>query len=409
MQVGIIKNNLSEKEQKILDILKSSREALSFTEILDHYSFSKGTFNRYLNQLVNRKLILKVKEAGGNRAKYVLNQSKSITTAITLPQWVHIISFYEEFGVPEDFLPDITLLLSFMGDKFTQLEQSEELFLAIFYVYQNIMWVNRALRISKKEFCEYYKKKITAVALEYHVNKLLTKDLGFMRVSNQIWDYFFHEKDEFGRTLRGYITEKLQKFLYQREVATMLQDQQHRERHSHSVKGKIEQENNGQLNIAEVTDGVLQRLVEHQYLPEDLRDPFYAIVSNLVLDQAIEMKFPVECLPADSIRKFPSSVIPEKLRGFCVTCGEPINWGEENCPHCQNRINEEKLIFNCVEARQHRHQYREEIGEATFPCPHCGFILQKAWQEKQCPNCKKELPLEKSPREEKWYSVSKSE
>src|SRR4030042_1813699 len=220
MQVGIIKNNLSEKEQKILDILKSSREALSFTEILDHYSFSKGTFNRYLNQLVNRKLILKVKEAGGNRAKYVLNQSKSITTAITLPQWVHIISFYEEFGVPEDFLPDITLLLSFMGDKFTQLEQSEELFLAIFYVYQNIMWVNRALRISKKEFCEYYKKKITAVALEYHVNKLLTKDLGFMRVSNQIWDYFFHEKDEFGRTLRGYITEKLQKFLYQREVAT---------------------------------------------------------------------------------------------------------------------------------------------------------------------------------------------
>ena len=396
MQEGIAKINLSEKEQKILEILKSSPDSLTFTEILDQYSFSKGTFNRYLNQLVDRKLVLKVKELGRGRAKYVLNQSKNTATTITLPQWINIISFYEEFGVPEDFLPDITLLLSFMGDKFTQLEQSEELFLAIFYVYQNIMWVNRALRISKKEFCEYYKKKITAVALEYHVNKLLTKDLGFLRVSYQIWDCFFHEKDEFGRTLRGYITERLQKFLYQRQVAAMLQEQRPQERQSHSIRREA-REKDEQLNIAELTNGVIQRLVEHQYLPEDLRDPFYATVSNLVLDQAIEMKFPAEYLPADSLRKSPSSLVPEKLRGFCVTCGEPINWGEENCPHCQGPINEDKLIFNCVEARQHRHQYREEIGEATFPCPHCGFVLQKAWQEKQCPNCKKVLSLEKSP------------
>lgn len=386
------KGPLSEKEEVILSLLQQSQSPLSFSELLQKYPYSRGTFNRYLNQLIDRKVVIKVAPTGGGRKKYGINVEQTAPELFSVQYLDAIIQFYDQFGVPEDFISEIVLILSRVGEKFAALEQSMELFLSLFYLYQNLVWNSGDLRISKKEFCSQY--KMNMISLEYHVNKLVTGDFGFTRVSLLNWEYFFHDTDEFGRAVRGAVDDVLQKFMFAREMAGVLRV---RHRPVRSISEIPQPQGGGmqtKLDLMQATNQVLDKLVVRRYLAADLRDAFFQVIRDRIVDRAFELKLPQDLLPEDSLRKAGGEASSEKLRGFCARCGEWINWEDKTCSYCRNEIADTTLMYNCVEARQRRRQYREEVAETTIPCPHCHTPLQRNWNDETCPYCNQELPVD---------------
>ncbi len=133
--------------------------------------------------------------------------------------YAHITDFFQRIGIDQElYLPQIIKMIARIDpSKFFQLDQTDDTFYALFYLFQNMLEFSfEGLKYFDRElFIETY--HLSDAQLTYNLEKIMKADLGFYRISWES-DLFFQQDDLIGGVVFNLIRNAIEAEIVKRSL-----------------------------------------------------------------------------------------------------------------------------------------------------------------------------------------------
>jgi hypothetical protein len=405
---------------------------LRFTNIIECSSLSRSTVSKYIKFHISKNNI--EKRIYRNPSKNIQEQRYFITDLgieklgedyISYDESIYfgeindlisnlseLKSFYKEISVAESIITDITRNIINMGENYFLIEQNRDLYLTLFYIYNNSV-LTRDFKFEITEFCKHYNVK--KLRIDFYVDRLLSSDLGLYMFSRGEDRFFFHREDVLGVTTIRLIKDNLINQIVELSIAeeNMISD----------------------LDLDKLAETITNNLLEMELIWDvnesqgisGIKEPFEMLVEKMIIKIALEMGIPKtslmdialqskKLLKAEGGKNSLYNIINNSeryedlnlvsiseseetelfqslklLRGFCPKCGKTVlkNDLSNICIRCDINFQELELLRDIETASELSVAFKiaslEEEKEIECPNPNCNYLIKLNWDV--CPNC----------------------
>ncbi len=388
-----------------------------FSDLNEICEMSKSSLSKYLKlhlqeQNIEKKIHNKaphyfltgkgretLNEDRSNSEEYLfyINEIKS-----TYIQSTDLIEFYRKIGIEESILFQILGIINKIGNKFFQMNQNRELFLALFYIFLNSV-LTREYKFEIKEFCKYYNVK--QLRIDFHVDKIMSSKCGFFMFTRDEDVFFFHRDD-----ILGTVTLRLIKNQLIEEVNHI------------SLKGYRDI-----YDLDQMAEIIAKQLIRMDLIWDKIVEPFEMLIEKMIIKMALDMGFSktflmdvvvqseklsksegginslvniikgsekyedlnIVSISASTQRKLDE--VLDKIEGFCPNCGKSILKRDTKkiCTRCKERFEPQELLKSIDKANEASLKYKKQIlkEEELIICPNpeCEAKVSPSWE--YCPVC----------------------
>jgi len=428
---------IDQNDLRILYLLRNLG-ALRFTNIIEYSGLSRSTVSKYIKFHVSKNNI--EKKIYKNPSKNIQEQRYFITDLGTeklgkdyisndesiyfseindlISNLSELKNFYKEISVAESIITDITRNIINMGENYFLIEQNRDLYLTLFYIYNNSV-LTRDFKFEITEFCKHYIVK--KLRIDFYVDRLLSSDLGLYMFSRGEDKFFFHREDVLGVTTIRLIKDNLINEIVELSIA--------------------EEKMISDLDLDKLAEDITEKLLEMELIWDmnesqgisGIKEPFEMLVEKMIIKYALEMGIPrtslmdialqsKKLLKAEGGKNSLYNIINDSeryedlnlvsiseseetelvqslklLRGFCPKCGKTVlkNDLSNICIRCGLNFQEFELLEDIEAASELSVAYKiasiEEEKEIECPNPNCNYYVKPSWVE--CPECS--TPLRK--------------
>ena len=428
---------IDQNDLRILYLLRNLG-ALRFTNIIEYSGLSRSTVSKYIKFHVSKNNI--EKKIYKNPSKNIQEQRYFITDLGTeklgkdyisndesiyfseindlISNLSELKNFYKEISVAESIITDITRNIINMGENYFLIEQNRDLYLTLFYIYNNSV-LTRDFKFEITEFCKHYIVK--KLRIDFYVDRLLSSDLGLYMFSRGEDKFFFHREDVLGVTAIRLIKDNLINEIVELSIA--------------------EEKMISDLDLDKLAEDITEKLLEMELIWDmnesqgisGIKEPFEMLVEKMIIKYALEMGIPrtslmdialqsKKLLKAEGGKNSLYNIINDSeryedlnlvsiseseetelvqslklLRGFCPKCGKTVlkNDLSNICIRCGLNFQEFELLEDIEAASELSVAYKiasiEEEKEIECPNPNCNYYVKSSWVE--CPECS--TPLRK--------------
>jgi len=428
---------IDQNDLRILYLLRNLG-ALRFTNIIEYSGLSRSTVSKYIKFHVSKNNI--EKKIYKNPSKNIQEQRYFITDLGTeklgkdyisndesiyfseindlISNLSELKNFYKEISVAESIITDITRNIINMGENYFLIEQNRDLYLTLFYIYNNSV-LTRDFKFEITEFCKHYIVK--KLRIDFYVDRLLSSDLGLYMFSRGEDKFFFHREDVLGVTTIRLIKDNLINEIVELSIA--------------------EEKMISDLDLDKLAEDITEKLLEMELIWDmnesqgisGIKEPFEMLVEKMIIKYALEMGIPrtslmdialqsKKLLKAEGGKNSLYNIINDSeryedlnlvsiseseetelvqslklLRGFCPKCGKTVlkNDLSNICIRCGLNFQEFELLEDIEAASELSVAYKiasiEEEKEIECPNPNCNYYVKSSWVE--CPECS--TPLRK--------------
>ena len=428
---------IDQNELRILYLLRNLGP-LRFTNIIEYSSLSRSTVSKYIKFHISKNNV--EKRIYRNPSKNIQEQRYFITDlgteklgeenigydeSIYFSEISDLISnlselknFYKEISVAESIITDITRNIINMGENYFFIEQNSDLYLTLFYIYNNSV-LTRDFKFEITEFCKHYNVK--KLRIDFYVDRLMSSDLGLYMFSRGEDRFFFHREDVLGVSTIRLIKDNLINEIVELNIAEekMISDLDLDKKAEDIVENLLEMELIWDVNETQKISGI--------------KEPFEMLVEKMIIKNALEMGIPktslmdialqskkllkaeggknslyniinsserYEDLNLVSISESEETELLQSLKllcGFCPKCGKTVlkNDLSNVCVRCGLNFENKELLSDIEAASELSVAYKiaslEEEKEIECPNPNCNYYVKANWIE--CPEC--HIPLKK--------------
>ena len=413
--------NIDNNETRILYLLRNLGPQ-RFTEIVEYSGLSRSTTSKYLKYHIEQnnieKNIYTDKNENISEQRYFITElgienlseeslsSKEILYFNEINKQIsdlsNLINYYEKIGIEESIIFNIIRIISKIGEEFFFIEQSQDLYLTLFYIFLNSV-LTRDYKFEIDGFCEQYNVK--KIKIEYFVDKIMSSKLGFFMFARGDDMFFFHEDDVIGTTALRLIKDYL------------IDEIIHINRKGYR---KV-------YDLDKISEEIADKLMMMGLIWDRIREPFEMLLEKLLIRAAKEMgisKIFLKDLVIQS-EKMPKSKegissllniiegsesyedlnlvsIPDAkeinindvlgpLQGFCPNCGKIILEQDlsNKCAKCEIEFKPEDLLKSVDLAKKASKRFKHETLQRQkllkCPNPKCSFEILSSWEF--CPYC----------------------
>jgi len=422
---------IDQNDLRILYLLRNLGP-LRFTNIIEYSGLSRSTVSKYIKFHVSKNNI--EKEIYRNPSKNIQEQRYFITDLGTeklgedyvghdesiyfseindlISNLSELKNFYKEISVAESIITDITRNIVNMGENYFLIEQNRDLYLTLFYIYNNSV-LTRDFKFEITEFCKHYNVK--KLRIDFYVDRLLSSDLGLYMFSRGEDKFFFHREDVLGVATIRLIKDNLINEIIELSIAKekMISD----------------------LDLDKLAEDITERLLEMELIWDvnesqgisGIKEPFEMLVEKMIIKYALEMSIPKtslmdialqskKLLKAEGGKNSLYNIINNSeryedlnlvsiseseetelfqslklLRGFCPKCGKTVlkNDLSNICIRCGLNFQGFELVKDIEAASELSVAFKiaslEEEKEIECPNPNCNYQIKLNWDV--CPNC----------------------
>jgi DNA-binding MarR family transcriptional regulator len=427
-------SEITKIEQNDLRILYLLRNLgpLRFTTIIEYSGLSRSTVSKYIKFHSSKNNV--EKKIYKNPSKNVQEQRYFITDlgteklgedyvdrdeSIYFSEINDLISnlselkiFYKEISVAESIITDITRNIINMGENYFLIEQNRDLYLTLFYIYNNSV-LTRDFKFEITEFCKHYNVK--KIRIDFYVDRLLSGDLGLYMFSRGEDKFFFHREDVLGVTTVRLIKDNLINEIIELSIT--------------------EEKMISDLDLDKLSEDITEKLLKMELIWDmnetqgitGIKEPFEMLVEKMIIKYALEMSIPKislmdialqskKLLKAEGGKNSLYNIINDSeryedlnlvsiseseetelvqslklLRGFCSNCGKTVlkNDLSNICIRCGLNFQRLELVKDIEVASELSVAYKiaslEEEKEIECPNPDCNYQIKLNWDV--CPNC----------------------
>ena len=299
-----------------------------------------------------------------------------------------------------------------MGENYFYIEQNRDLYLTLFYIYNNSV-LTRDFKFEITEFCKHYNVK--KLRIDFYIDRLLSSDLGLYMFSRGEDKFFFHRDDVLGVTSIHLIKNNLINEIVELNIAKekMISD----------------------LDLDNLAEEITEKLLKMELIWDKnesqetigIKEPFEMLVEKMIMKYALEMGIPKtslmdialqskKLLKAEGGKNSLYNIINnseryedlnlvsiseseetelfqslKSLRGFCPKCGKTVlkNDLSNICLRCGLNFQEFELLKDIEAASELSVAYKiaslEEEKEIECPNPNCNYYVKSSWVK--CPEC----------------------
>jgi len=427
---------IDQNDLRILYLLRNLGP-LRFTDIIEYSGLSRSTVSKYIKFHLSKNKI--EKKIYRNPSKNIQEQRYFITDLGTeklgedyigyddsfyyseindlISNLSELKTFYKDISVADSIITDITRNIINMGENYFFIEQNRDLYLTLFYIYNNSV-LTRDFKFEITEFCKHYNVK--KLRIDFYVDRLLSGDLGLYMFSRGEDKFFFHREDVLGVTTIRLIKDNLINEIVELNIAKekMISD----------------------LDLDNLAEDITEKLLEMELIwdmDEDqeisgIKEPFEMLVEKIIIKYALGMGIPKaslmdialqskKLLKAEGGKNTLYNIINDSeryedlnlvsisesketelfqslklLRGFCPKCGKTVlkNDLSNICARCGRKFENKELLkikeASDIEAVSdlsvaYRIASLEEEKEIECPNPKCNYQIKLNWDV--CPNC----------------------
>ena len=422
---------IDQNDLRILYLLRNLGP-LRFTNIIEYSGLSRSTVSKYIKFHVSKNNI--EKKIYRNPSKNIQEQRYFITDLGTeklgedyigydesiyfseindlISNLSELKNFYKEISVAESIITDITRNIINMGENYFLIEQNRDLYLTLFYIYNNSV-LTRDFKFEITEFCKHYNVK--KLRIDFYVDRLLSSDLGLYMFSRGKDKFFFHREDVLGVTTIRLIKDNLINEIVELSIA--------------------EEKMISDLDLDKLAEDLTNILLEMELIWDvnesqgisGIKEPFEMLVEKMIIKNALEMGIPKtslmdialqskKLLKAEGGKNSLYNIINKSeryedlnlvsiseseetelfqslklLRGFCPKCGKTVlkNDLSNICIRCGINFQELELLRDIETASELSVAFKiailEEEKEIECPNPNCNYLIRLNWDV--CPNC----------------------
>ncbi|MBN1214832.1 MAG: hypothetical protein JXA99_05250 [Candidatus Lokiarchaeota archaeon] len=413
--ISKILNNI-EYDKRILFIIKNYGHQ-RFSDLEQKCNMSKSTLSKYIKLNLQKNNIEKkihekspfyfLTEKGIEKLNEDYKSKEENLFFINIINEValktqELINFYKDIGVEESILFQILKNIVKIGEKFFQLNQNRELFLALFYMFLNSV-LTPEYKFEVDAFCKYYNVK--KLRIDYYVDSIMSSKFGFFMFKRDEDVFFFHEEDILGTTTLRLIKDQLIE-----EIIHI------------DLKGYREI-----YDLDNFAEKIAEKLIKMDLIWDRIREPFEMLIEKLIIKKAMDMGISKTFLmdmvvQSEKLSKSREGInsliniingsekyedlnivslhhiedkklddIIDKIKGFCPECGKSIlkqDFSNE-CPKCKRSFEKINLLSDIDEAVEISIKYKQKTKEREkliiCPNPKCDAKISLSWDE--CPSC----------------------
>ena len=431
---------IDQNDLRILYLLRNLGP-LRFTNIIEYSGLSRSTVSKYIKFHLSKNNI--EKKIYKNPSKNIQEQRYFITDLGTeklsedyigydgsiyyseindlISNLSELKNFYNEISVADSIITDITRNIINMGENYFFIEQNRDLYLTLFYIYNNSV-LTRDFKFEITEFCKHYNVK--KLRIDFYVDRLLSSDLGLYMFSRGEDKFFFHREDVLGITTIRLIKDNLINEIVELNIAKekMISD----------------------LDLDNLAEEITENLLKMELvwdINEDqeisgIKEPFEMLVEKMIIKYALEMGIPKaslmdialqskKLLKAEGGKNTLYNIINDSeryedlnlvsisesketelfqslklLRGFCPKCGKTVSKNDLSniCVRCGQKFENKELLLikeaSDIEAVSdlsvaYKIASLEEEKEIECPNPNCNYYVKPNWVK--CPECSTSL------------------
>ncbi len=422
---------IDQNDLRILYLLRNLGP-LRFTNIIEYSSLSRSTVSKYIKFHLSKNNV--EKNIYRNPSKNIQEQRYFITDLGTeklggeyisydesiyfgeindlISNLSELKTFYKEISVADSIITDITRIIITMGENYFLIEQNRDLYLTLFYIYNNSV-LTRDFKFEITEFCKHYNVK--KLRIDFYVDRLLSSDLGLYMFSRGEDKFFFHREDVLGvtstRLIKNYLINEIVELNIAKEK--MISD----------------------LDLDKMAEEITEKLLKMELIWDmneshniiGIKEPFEMLIEKMIIKNALEMGIPKtslmdialqskKLLKAEGGKNSLYNIINNSeryedlnlvsiseseetelfqslklLRGFCPKCGKTVlkNDLSNICIRCSLNFQDLELIIDIEAASELSVAYKiaslEEEKEIECPNPNCNYQIKLNWDV--CPNC----------------------
>jgi DNA-binding Lrp family transcriptional regulator len=422
---------IDQNDLRILYLLRNLGP-LRFTNIIEYSGLSRSTVSKYIKFHLSKNKI--EKKIYRNPSKNIQEQRYFITDLGTeklgedyisydesiyfseindlISNLSELKTFYKEISVADSIITDITRIIINMGENYFLIEQNRDLYLTLFYIYNNSV-LTRDFKFEITEFCKHYNVK--KLRIDFYVDRLLSSDLGLYMFSRGEDKFFFHRED-----VLGVVTIRLIKDNLINEIVEL----------SISEEKMI-----SDLDLDKIAVDITKKLLQMELIWDmnesqgisGIKEPFEMLVEKMIIKYALEIGIPKtslmdialqskKLLKAEGGKNSLYNIINNSeryedlnlvsiseseetelfqslklLRGFCPKCGKTVlkNDLSNICIRCGLNFQGFELLTDIEAASELSVAYKiaslEEEKEIECPNPNCNYQIKLNWDV--CPNC----------------------
>ena len=422
---------IDQNDLRILYLLRNLGP-LRFTNIIEYSGLSRSTVSKYIKFHLSKNKI--EKKIYRNPSKNIQEQRYFITDLGTeklgedyinydesiyyseihdlISNLSELKNFYKEISVADSIITDITRNIINMGENYFLIEQNRDLYLTLFYIYNNSV-LTRDFKFEITEFCKHYNVK--KLRIDFYVDRLLSSDLGLYMFSRGEDKFFFHREDVLGVTSTRLIKNYLINEIVELNIA--------------------EEKMISDLDLDKIAEEITEKLLKMELIWDmneshniiGIKEPFEMLIEKMIIKNALEMGIPKtslmdialqskKLLKAEGGKNSLYNIINNSeryedlnlvsiseseetelfqslklLRGFCPKCGKTVlkNDLSNICIRCSLNFQDLDLIIDIEAASELSVAYKiaslEEEKEIECPNPNCNYQIKLNWDV--CPNC----------------------
>jgi len=422
---------IDQNDLRILYLLRNLGP-LRFTNIIEYSSLSRSTVSKYIKFHLSKNNI--EKKIFRNPSKNIQEQRYFITDLGTeklgedyisydesiyfseindlISNLSELKTFYKEISVADSIITDITRIIINMGENYFLIEQNRDLYLTLFYIYNNSV-LTRDFKFEITEFCKHYNVK--KLRIDFYVDRLLSSDLGIYMFSRGEDKFFFHREDVLGVSTIRLIKDNLINEIVELNIA--------------------EEKMISDLDLDKLAEEITEKLLEMELIWDmnesqeisGIKEPFEMLVEKMIIKYSLEMGIPKtslmdialqskKLLKAEGGKNSLYNIINNSeryedlnlvsiseseetelfqslklLRGFCPKCGKTTlkNDLSNVCVRCGLNFQGFELLTDIEAASELSVAYKiaslEEEKEIECPNPNCNYQIKLNWDV--CPNC----------------------
>ena len=424
-------NKIDQNDMRILYLLRNLGP-LRFTNIIEYSGLSRSTVSKYIKFHLSKNNI--EKKIYRNSSKNLQEQRYFITDLGTeklgedyisydesiyfseindlISNLSELKTFYKEISVADSIITDISRNIINMGENYFLIEQNRDLYLTLFYIYNNSV-LTRDFKFEITEFCKHYNVK--KLRIDFYVDRLLSSDLGLYMFSRGEDKFFFHREDVLGVTTIRLIKDNLINEIIEVSIA--------------------EEKMISDLDLDRLAEEITEKLLGMELIWDmnesqgisGIKEPYEMLVEKMIIKYALEISIPKaslmdialqskKLLKAEGGKNSLYNIINNSeryedlnlvsisdseetklfqslklLQGFCPKCGKTVlkNDLSNICIRCGLNFQGSGLLKDIEAASELSVAYKiaslEEEKEIECPNPNCNYQVKLNWDV--CPNC----------------------
>ncbi|MFX1384818.1 MAG: hypothetical protein ACFFBP_20515 [Promethearchaeota archaeon] len=377
--------NIESNDARFLYLLRNLGPQ-QFENLVKYSGLSRSTVSKYLKLHEKQNNITKklfegkqkycITEQGVEKLNEAPRAEGIFFNEITnhLSKLSEMYKYYKSIAVDDSIIFQIIRLVSNIGDNFYIIEQNEDLFLTLFYIFLNSV-LTPEYKFEMDSFCKHY--KIKRLRINFYVDKMMSSKLGFFlfrRRSEEGDDlFFFHEEDILGTTTLRLVKDKLMEEIIHFNMSG--------QQISHDFDKIL-------YDLDKMAEDISEKLIKMDLIWERIKIPFEMLIEKIMVKMAIDMgisKITLMDIVLQS-EKLSSSIegvkslfniiegsekyedlnlvsisesqeiiiedILERVQGFCPNCGKSILKQDFSkvCPKCETSYEPESLLKSIDDA-----------------------------------------------------------